>query len=61
MCAAAPSARPTPAQLTGWLQVACVAAVLDALTRDVSQAGKQTPKARKRFTGTPAWTVVTAA
>lgn len=46
---------------SGWLQVACVAAVLDALTRHVAQPGKQASPARKKFTGPPAWTVVTAA
>jgi putative transposase len=51
----------TVASASGWLQVACVAAVLDDLTRKSAQPGKQASKVRKNFTGPPAWTVVTAA
>jgi len=51
----------TVSSATGWLQVACAAAFLDALTRDVPQAGKRVPNVRKKFSGAPAWTVVTAA
>lgn len=50
----------TVTSASGWLQVACVAAVLDALTRDASQKRKPAPKARKQLSGAPAWTVVTA-
>jgi hypothetical protein len=63
------SPAPTPGTVRGlyvfrlvlWLQVSCVATVLDALTRDEAQPGKQTSRARKKFSGAPAWTVVTAA
>jgi hypothetical protein len=51
----------TVTSASAWLQVACVAAVLDALTRHVPQPGKQASPARKKFTGPPAWTVFTAA